>query len=244
MYKLHTHGITRLADNASIPADTGNTANVRSEFQLRRYERFIYSLKQQYIEGYCEEHHITPKCFGGTNEKNNLIRLTARQHFVAHHMLWKAYGGAMSRAFFMMSNFGKYGKVNSAAYAKARGEYSLEVTKQLTGKKLPSPSAETRMKQSLAKLGHRLTPKHIENVRLASIGRVTSVQTKNKISESKRGIATRARGFTHSDETKLKLRLANTNRALIECPHCKGTFKDHGGIKRWHLDNCRERLVA
>lgn len=38
-------------------------------------------------KGYCERHHIVPKCLGGTNEKDNLIDLFAKEHFEAHRLL-------------------------------------------------------------------------------------------------------------------------------------------------------------
>ena len=38
-------------------------------------------------EEYHERHHITPKCLGGTNDKENLIDLFAREHFEAHRLL-------------------------------------------------------------------------------------------------------------------------------------------------------------
>lgn len=40
---------------------------------------------------YCEEHHILPKCIGGTDDSENLICLTAREHYIAHLLLAKAY---------------------------------------------------------------------------------------------------------------------------------------------------------
>lgn len=36
---------------------------------------------------YHESHHIIPKCIGGSNEKENLIDLYAREHFIAHKLL-------------------------------------------------------------------------------------------------------------------------------------------------------------
>ena len=36
---------------------------------------------------YHEKHHILPKCMGGTDEKDNLIDLFAREHFEAHRLL-------------------------------------------------------------------------------------------------------------------------------------------------------------
>ncbi len=40
---------------------------------------------------YTERHHIIPRCMGGTNEKSNLVKLTAREHFLCHWLLWKQH---------------------------------------------------------------------------------------------------------------------------------------------------------
>lgn len=41
--------------------------------------------------GYFEKHHIIPKSLGGTNDASNLVKLTARQHYIAHLLLYKIY---------------------------------------------------------------------------------------------------------------------------------------------------------
>ncbi|HMS90907.1 MAG TPA: HNH endonuclease signature motif containing protein [Candidatus Absconditabacterales bacterium] len=38
---------------------------------------------------YCELHHILMKSEGGTNEESNLVWLSAREHFVAHWLLFR-----------------------------------------------------------------------------------------------------------------------------------------------------------
>lgn len=38
---------------------------------------------------YCEKHHIIPKCLNGSNDITNLVYLTAKEHYVAHHLLCK-----------------------------------------------------------------------------------------------------------------------------------------------------------
>ena len=43
------------------------------------------------LDTYGEEHHIIPRSFGGGNNKANLVRLTAREHFVVHFLLYKMY---------------------------------------------------------------------------------------------------------------------------------------------------------
>lgn len=36
---------------------------------------------------YYEYHHIIPKCLGGLNNNENLVLLTAREHFICHKLL-------------------------------------------------------------------------------------------------------------------------------------------------------------
>ncbi len=38
---------------------------------------------------YFENHHIIPRSLGGNNSKSNLVKLTAREHFVCHLLLTK-----------------------------------------------------------------------------------------------------------------------------------------------------------
>lgn len=40
---------------------------------------------------YVECHHIVPKSEGGSNDKSNLVYLTAREHYIAHMLLTKIY---------------------------------------------------------------------------------------------------------------------------------------------------------
>lgn len=39
------------------------------------------------VNGYKERHHILPKCMGGNDDKENLIDLTAQEHYEAHRLL-------------------------------------------------------------------------------------------------------------------------------------------------------------
>ncbi len=165
-----------------------------NQHYLNRYNKFINALKNQSIDGYYEKHHIVPKSMGGLDTADNLIKLTARQHYLAHWMLWKAYGGSMARAFFMMSCVKKEQCRSSKIYDKARQEYSEEVRKQMTGKPAQSKfTPEHREKLRKAKLGKKLTPEHRANVGKARIGKPLSEEHKMKISTTKRS----KQGVTH-----------------------------------------------
>lgn len=91
------------------------------------------------IVGYCEMHHIIPKCLGGSNDVKNLVRLTAREHYVAHLLLAKIHGGPLWHAVKMM---GSIARLNSRMYETARQKHSKIVS--LQNKKLKSKPKEIR----------------------------------------------------------------------------------------------------
>lgn len=80
-----------------------------------KYSKWYFSLvnsrkyKQQDQNTYVEKHHIIPKSLGGTDASENLVYLTAREHYIAHLLLIKITKGTdkskMSFALKCMSNF-------------------------------------------------------------------------------------------------------------------------------------------
>ncbi len=54
------------------------------------YNRLIERAKTRNIDEGYERHHIIPKCMGGNN-KENIVRLTPEEHYVAHQLLVKMY---------------------------------------------------------------------------------------------------------------------------------------------------------
>jgi hypothetical protein len=55
------------------------------------YDQIIKQAKTRKLDGYKEKHHIIPKCIGGLDTKENLVELTAREHFICHRLLCKIY---------------------------------------------------------------------------------------------------------------------------------------------------------
>ena len=60
-----------------------------------KYSKLYYKItsnaKQRTTEGYTELHHIIPQSMGGSNGKENLVEITAREHFICHLLLWKMF---------------------------------------------------------------------------------------------------------------------------------------------------------
>lgn len=75
----------------------------------RIYSAFIAHRKSlaDSLEGYTENHHIIPRALGGSDDAENLIRLTARDHYFAHCCLAKIHGGKMWSALFAIAHMAK-----------------------------------------------------------------------------------------------------------------------------------------
>ena len=102
----------------------------------RWYNNLIEKSKNRKLQGYTEKHHIIPRSFGGSNDAANIAVLTAREHYIAHWLLWKMnfpqpYYGKMAAAFKTFCGKLFYGKkrttnhnykINSKMYERLRVE--------------------------------------------------------------------------------------------------------------------------
>ena len=81
---------------------------------------------------YCERHHIIPRSLGGLNDKINLVNLTAREHYIAHLLLWKIYKMSnnkvayykMANAVIRLMNGNSQAKINIHRYNSKLYEYA------------------------------------------------------------------------------------------------------------------------
>ena len=55
------------------------------------YKKLMETRKDRFLLEYSEKHHIIPKCLGGSDDKNNIVRLTYKEHYIAHYLLTKIY---------------------------------------------------------------------------------------------------------------------------------------------------------
>ena len=125
----------------------------------KHYIKLIRNAQNRKIDGYVEKHHIFPKSIFGKN--NNLVSLTAKEHYIAHYLLWKdfekRYGNKnrktqkMLNAFWQMSNRSR--KTTSKVYAKNRIKMSEYLSLLLKGKPLGPCSQERKDKMRLTMQG-------------------------------------------------------------------------------------------
>lgn len=72
---------------------------------IRVYWSIIHNRLDNKVDGYVEHHHIVPKSEGGTDNNDNIVALTAREHYICHLLLAKIYNDykMLSAVVFMQS---------------------------------------------------------------------------------------------------------------------------------------------
>ena len=105
----------------------------------KHYDTLIERAKSRTLTSYKESHHIIPRCLGGTDESANLVDLTAREHYIAHILLARMYGGTLWHAVNLMGRLKKY---SNRHYEQARLEHSKLLSIQ--NKKTKTKPKETR----------------------------------------------------------------------------------------------------
>lgn len=123
------------------------------------HNNIIAKAKNRTLDCYKEKHHILPRSLGGSNDKSNLVELTAKEHFIVHMLLCKFTVGVTRRsmlyAFKAMSYCIKDGrdyKINSRIAQKLRSElkFSDEHKQKMSEKKLGRIiPIQTKLKMSL-----------------------------------------------------------------------------------------------
>ena len=94
---------------------------------------------------YYESHHIKPRWLGGKDTKDNLVLLTAREHYIAHYLLFMHYRDKKSSAaFHMMNNSCNMKYRDSKKYEEVRFFQS----ENLRGENNPSKRGDVRRKIS------------------------------------------------------------------------------------------------
>ena len=104
-----------------------NNKSVNKKY-LKRYIKFLYFFNKEninYDSSIMHKHHILPVSLFNEfkNEKWNIIKLSFREHYIAHYLLAKIFGGKMWYAFNNMNSH--YKKINSKLYEKGIKELSI-----------------------------------------------------------------------------------------------------------------------
>lgn len=170
-----------------------------------------------------EKHHIIPKSLGSSNMPENLVWLSATDHFRCHQLLVEitedAAKGKMCSGLWRMMNKQSRNQnrdytFSAEEYEEARINHAKNHSIRMSGKRNPfygkSHTTDTRKRMSEAKKG----------------------KTYEEIYGKKQADAMRR------SRAEANKRRTYTKQEKVTCPHCN-TTGGKGVMNRWHFDRCK-----
>ena len=171
----------------------------------KTYFAITSNAKQRITKGYTELHHIMPQSMGGTNDKENLVELTAREHFICHWLLVKmTEGDERGKMLYALQGMKAENKfqnryhtqITARVYEKYRIEHAENHSKRMKGR----PAWNKGIKLE----GEELE-EHRERTRNRKID-------PTKQAEGQRKRVEKIKGQKRSDETKNLMSLASKGK--------------------------------
>lgn len=185
----------------------------------------VRSVERDGIDGYVERHHIRPKSLFPDlkDDPSNIVILTAREHFIAHLLLAKIYGGVMAFAAQSMALNGRYGARRYAWLREDAAAYMSESRKgsgnPMFGRKWSSEQIAKRIQSRTGKpsplRGRIISESHRQKIKEAQRDRPSrphSDETRARISRAKQGQPSPQKGIPLSIERRRYLSEINTGK--------------------------------
>lgn len=170
----------------------------------RHYDLLIGRARGRDLLGYSEKHHVVPRCMGGSNSKSNIVRLTAREHFIAHKMLVRMYPSVRGLWLALIA-MGRIPEFKSRIFSSERQRAS-------ESRRGFSYSDESRKKMSeSAKARGRNSP---------------STEFKKGQQAWNTGISDFRIGYSHSEETRAKIIETKVSRKYDHSARMKQWWED------------------
>jgi hypothetical protein len=218
----------------------------------RVYEQIVERAKNRIsVEGYTEKHHIVPKPLGGSNRKDNLVVLTAREHFICHRLLVKMTSGeARMKMSFAIRRMIVPGNEHQQRY-KVNGRTYEILMRQ----------AKDAMKILMTENNPMFDPtiRHNYDIAIKKRGRTPGMTGKSHSEETRKKMREATLGQVVTDDTKEKLRTVgfemiengtstfckdkNPNYTLVSCVSCRKTV-NIAIFGRNHKKHCRWSMLC
>ena len=188
------------------------------------------------------KHHIIPKHMDGTDHPDNIVELTVAEHADAHNLLWCLHKKPEDK----LAELCLLGQAKDPEAIRLKAKLGNKMMREALARgEFQHPNkgkpAHPNVKKAASESGKRPKSKeHKANIRNALLGKKYPPE---RIANMVAGKA----GFTHSEETKVKMSetrksipLSTKFTRLESCIHC-GFETTIGNLTRWHNDNCKHK---
>jgi len=200
-------------------------------------------------DSYYETHHIVPKSLGGDNTVDNLVRLTAREHFICHWLLTKMVSGsdqkkmayACKRMMHSKNSRQDRYQITSRVYENLKTQLNVMLkNRQFTDvwKEKLKRAARNRAdnEDASAKEVRRKTMVGVNKSRKGEKRLATTGEKNHMFGIRLTGESNHFFGKKHTEETLTKLKGA---KPKFQCPHCNSAIGGKSNYDRWHGNNCK-----
>ena len=212
------------------------------------YNNIIQRARSRILKPPYEKHHVIPRSLGGNNLNENIVKLTAHEHFVCHLLLTKMVEGKnkekMVYAAWSMANQENQNqqrhKITGRIYSILRQEYS-KVKSVHTKLNNPMHDPEIRKRHQEAVNRRGKTKGNTGQKRSPMSNELKAIlrqKTLEQMTTERREII-RQQQLNRTPEQKEKYAFAHSPR--ISCIFCKKTLRP-GHFARYHGDKCKSDL--
>lgn len=202
----------------------------------RIYGQIVDRAKTRVLEKeiYREKHHIIPKCLGGSDDKENLVELTAREHFLCHWLLARIYpnNSKIRYAFWIMCGGGN----------SRQNRYSPSSRQYEEARENLSHTVETRDRMSKSRMGRKHSELTKSRQSKARLNTIHSKETREKISNSKLGSKhSKTRNKQYRESSSVRMKEIAKNRKRLICQICLISV-DSSNFSR-HENSCKQKQI-
>ena len=209
------------------------------------YNNIIQRAKDRILKPPYEKHHIVPKSLGGNNLKENIVKLTAHEHFVCHLLLTKMVEGKsrekMVYAAWSMANRENQNqqrhKITGRIYSILRQEYSkVKAVHTKLNNPMHDPGIRQRHQEAINRRGKTKGNSGQKRGPISEELRSVLRQKTIKQMTPKRREQIRQQQLNRTDEQKEKYAFVHSKR--ISCIYCR-QLCNPGSFAHYHGSNCK-----
>jgi hypothetical protein len=165
-------------------------------YLLNKYTSWYYSIIDRASsrilpdDTYTEMHHIIPKSLGGSNKLDNLVKLTAREHYICHRLLPKMTVG----------NFRK--KMVYALWCIVNVKNNNQLRYKITSRQYDL----IKLEQSSIRKTYKHTDESRRKISIGNKGKIVTIESRYRMSQSAiiRGNTNTPEAIVKSKETRKK----------------------------------------
>lgn len=186
-------------------------------------DRCPASMKRKQVReilGYAERHHIIPRSMGGSNQIDNLVWLTAREHLQCHMLLIEMLQGPGRRKM-------------------------LSALTRMINKQNHNHQRDYDLPDDIDTIRRKCAEEHSSYMKNKHAGKGNPFFGRQHTDESKLRISLGGKGIKKTQEAKQKMSETkkgdlNPGRRIVTCPHCDKVGRS-GGMRKHHFSHCKQK---